>query len=596
MSVSISASSVSYPLQKDDWAQAWWKVMHQTAWDYPNNPSRSDKVEAKQMLDLLIKNLPCKTPCRDNAYSYMKENPPKFENKKDYFMWTCNFHNDERKMHGKPEENCELMYNSSSPDQPDQNQNQEECPTCKAPSPQVPDIGADFEKYKEIHTATFEDLCKKDNLKVPKIHFSPCPQFPNTSCVDGSTKEDVYLNPYVGSLKNTLHEYKHYKDILSGTDTTETSANDYAYRMIGDNFPFDNIDGSRASPTMVADSDPDGKNITESKSEPIARYVPDGNPDSAINMVGGAADWQTRFPYYSQLVQQQQMDKIKTEEEKKKEEGFIGYLDRVYEFPAKIAGISSADMNLAQTPLIIESAIMTIIGSNTTPLGAAIISFMTGIGLFAGGVLTKNSLGHRDKVAVQHLASAFLWNTLKFGNPKVSGGIKNALRELYVKVNSGNFSLKDTFIETPGMYKLKQYSKVQRMRPKLYVNPHAAYARARAGAAENLNTIRSMQIDSQARYDSSQVGPNVVAGGGTLLPSEIRASMMPVGGGMNVADVDEETEGYEIASSFEGPQSDVPTYGVPRPDLESIPYYDNTRNTMGTGGNGMDDEMDDMLY
>lgn len=167
-----------------------------------------------------------------------------------------------------------------------------------------------------------------------------------------------------------------------------------------------------------------------------------------------SAGYAERFPNYARAMREAEMARKEKEIDKKLNEGFISYLDPVYQFPAKALGIKPGQLNLAHTPNIIMNVVQTLIESNTTPIGAGLFAFLTGVSLFVTGYLGKASISFRDQLALQNISAAFLWRTLQYINPKYE--MKKDLKKMYQRIQDGDFRLSDSFIETPGMWKKKQ--------------------------------------------------------------------------------------------------------------------------------------------
>ena len=105
--MSSSVPLITYPPPKDVWGPSYWVYLHTSASIYPKSPTRSDKLEAKEMVHTFIENVPC-GKCREHARSYVKDNPPKLDSRKSFYMWTCEFHNQANKDQGKPTYECKL--------------------------------------------------------------------------------------------------------------------------------------------------------------------------------------------------------------------------------------------------------------------------------------------------------------------------------------------------------------------------------------------------------------------------------------------------------------------------------------------------------
>jgi FAD-linked sulfhydryl oxidase len=74
------------------WGPKWWRWLHITAINYPQNPTRRDAHEAANRVHHFIANLPC-VMCRRHATGYTMSNPPKLVDNQDFQIWVWRFHN-----------------------------------------------------------------------------------------------------------------------------------------------------------------------------------------------------------------------------------------------------------------------------------------------------------------------------------------------------------------------------------------------------------------------------------------------------------------------------------------------------------------------
>lgn len=82
------------------WGKAGWKFIHSIALSYPNIPTKEDKENYLTFLKSLQNVLPCPT-CADNFRKKLEKNPPNLENRKSFFEWTVDAHNEVNKEHNK---------------------------------------------------------------------------------------------------------------------------------------------------------------------------------------------------------------------------------------------------------------------------------------------------------------------------------------------------------------------------------------------------------------------------------------------------------------------------------------------------------------
>src|SRR5215212_9156825 len=225
MSVTSQQQQRKYPSNdKKVWGPQFWGVMHELAAEYPESPNRSDRIEYQRLYSSLIRHLPCPEECRPHAIGYLREKPLDFSSKQSLSRDLCEFHNHVNETTGKEVKyDCNNILAEGT------------CSSCKIGSKvsEIPDITETFESYKSLSAQIFSDLCKRDNIPVPSINFSPCPGSESTSCVRYKVGEQasIFLNPYSVSLRQVLHEYDHYRDYINGGRTfSEDKANTFAYQ------------------------------------------------------------------------------------------------------------------------------------------------------------------------------------------------------------------------------------------------------------------------------------------------------------------------------------------------------------------------------
>jgi hypothetical protein len=83
------------------WGRQAWHFIHFVAYNYPLEPTEGDKVVYMNFLKSLSKVLPCPI-CGVHFERHMKEMPPRLDNRKEFFEWTIDMHNEVNKMNGKP--------------------------------------------------------------------------------------------------------------------------------------------------------------------------------------------------------------------------------------------------------------------------------------------------------------------------------------------------------------------------------------------------------------------------------------------------------------------------------------------------------------
>lgn len=569
--------------------------------NYPITPNPSDKETFRLTFNNMLRYMPCQDNCVANTRAFESKNPMRLDSRKDLKTWLCELKNDDNKRQGKEVYDCSSLVND----------NNNICHDCTVPAvakdnqkvitdstgydrgvenSHAQDAVTDaLQKSKESKKQLFLALCKKHNVPVPKsFEHKQCPTHPETSCIDYHDMENVtpYLNPYTDSDKQTIHEFEHYRALLTeGKISSEESAEKFAYSIISQAFPIastltqphnqqspqsqnqkPNLENPSISPAEEEEAQPQPQmqeqqlkeqkelettttnalrddvlnNLenaeeaaynsartpmtkTDSTNADIAntvlinstqpkpkkpkmswydKTIADVVSNSSVaigdidnSLEGNTAEgFEQRFPNYARAVRESQMKKKEVEIEKKLNEGFISYLDPVYQFPAKVLGIKPGQMNLAHTPNIIMNVVQTLVESNMTPIGSGLFAFLTGISLFVAGYLGKSSIAFRDQLALQNISAAFLWRTLQYINPKYD--MKKDLKKMHRAVQDGKFNISDTLIETPGQWKKKQQKqknawtnmphylgKDEKGRPAFIIPAPAAFATMGMGAS-----------------------------------------------------------------------------------------------------------------
>lgn len=89
------------PSFKESIGRATWSLLHAVADRYPSEFSEAYTREFQSLLSALSVIYPCDA-CREHIQSYLKEHPPRFENRAHAVRWVFNFHNAVNVRLGKP--------------------------------------------------------------------------------------------------------------------------------------------------------------------------------------------------------------------------------------------------------------------------------------------------------------------------------------------------------------------------------------------------------------------------------------------------------------------------------------------------------------
>lgn len=101
-----------YPQSKNEAGPAYWQTLFNIAANYPDNPTRSDKIDTSNLIKSIISRFVCKD-CIDHAFEFINQHPIKLDNKEELMRYLCSLHNNANVHEGKPEINCnDFVMNS----------------------------------------------------------------------------------------------------------------------------------------------------------------------------------------------------------------------------------------------------------------------------------------------------------------------------------------------------------------------------------------------------------------------------------------------------------------------------------------------------
>lgn len=417
-----------YPLDKDSAGNAAWKVLHNYAAQYPDKPLKKDKEEFHYLLKSVLRTIPegdCQ--CRSHAVDYVQKNSPAMNNRRDLVVWLCDFHNDTNKRAAKPQVDCkELLENTA------------ECESCKfTPSKKEKLVNTQDKDgplksimgdYKKLSVKVFEELCKRENLPIPRLVFAPCPTATHTSCttflVDKKTNDVsldqapvVYINPTNFGLRVLVHEMKHYALKMkkeSKAALNEEQVEKHTQDIIEKYFPADSYDKENkelVQPLIMKD---------EKTVVPLtALEKPKLKLDSAFTSYKNRRHaFQSRieedFPMFSKYYNKgkggEGDDGDSGAASYGETGGLLSYFDGFYEPFAKYLNISARSLNLANTPNIFAEGSKVILNSQLSSFGSLLATTILGIGAFVATALNKENIGAADRNMLAQMGGLFLWS------------------------------------------------------------------------------------------------------------------------------------------------------------------------------------------
>ncbi len=108
----MSQSSIIYPQSKQDAGRHYWAVLFNAASQYPDYPTRDDKVDTHNFIKSTVKRFTCQE-CISHAFDYMRKHPAELDNKETLMKWLCGLKNNANIHEGKEQVNCdEFVLNS----------------------------------------------------------------------------------------------------------------------------------------------------------------------------------------------------------------------------------------------------------------------------------------------------------------------------------------------------------------------------------------------------------------------------------------------------------------------------------------------------
>jgi len=93
---------------REELGRATWTLLHATAAQFPERPTRRQQRDARQMINALSRTYPC-AECSKHFREIIRHDPPVVSSAHDFQMWMCRFHNTVNKSIGKPAFNCAVV-------------------------------------------------------------------------------------------------------------------------------------------------------------------------------------------------------------------------------------------------------------------------------------------------------------------------------------------------------------------------------------------------------------------------------------------------------------------------------------------------------
>ncbi|ONL94599.1 Augmenter of liver regeneration [Zea mays] len=96
------------PLTKEEVGRATWMLLHTIAAQFPDEPTRQQRRDAKELMHIISRLYPCKE-CADHFKEVLKANPVQAGSQADFSQWLCYVHNVVNRSLGKPIFPCQRV-------------------------------------------------------------------------------------------------------------------------------------------------------------------------------------------------------------------------------------------------------------------------------------------------------------------------------------------------------------------------------------------------------------------------------------------------------------------------------------------------------
>ncbi|KDP44476.1 hypothetical protein JCGZ_16309 [Jatropha curcas] len=96
------------PVTKEELGRATWTFLHTLAAQYPENPTRQQKKDVKELMAILSRMYPCRE-CADHFKEVLRVNPVQAGSHTEFSLWLCHVHNIVNRSLGKLIFPCERV-------------------------------------------------------------------------------------------------------------------------------------------------------------------------------------------------------------------------------------------------------------------------------------------------------------------------------------------------------------------------------------------------------------------------------------------------------------------------------------------------------
>lgn len=92
-------------VSREELGRCTWTFLHTLAAQLPDKPTKQQKKDVKQLLDLLTRIYPC-GECASHFQELLHRHPPKLETNQEFSNWMCEIHNEVNVRLHKPKFDC----------------------------------------------------------------------------------------------------------------------------------------------------------------------------------------------------------------------------------------------------------------------------------------------------------------------------------------------------------------------------------------------------------------------------------------------------------------------------------------------------------
>ncbi|XP_042009512.1 FAD-linked sulfhydryl oxidase ERV1-like isoform X2 [Salvia splendens] len=104
----LNKGKSSGPTTKEELGRATWTFLHTLAAQYPDKPTRQQKKDVKELMEILSRMYPCKE-CADHFKEVIRANPVMAGSHDEFSQWLCYAHNVVNRSLGKVVFPCERV-------------------------------------------------------------------------------------------------------------------------------------------------------------------------------------------------------------------------------------------------------------------------------------------------------------------------------------------------------------------------------------------------------------------------------------------------------------------------------------------------------